>query len=350
LSLENRELSSPPDDSIEIRDTARFRKLSKLKRANVAIWRHLCAATSPYWHQGAVQELVAKLRRCGAQLLLRQHLSSSRLQVRSGNFCQLRALCPCCDAARARRVILRFLAHLDRAEADGGQHYLVTLTWPPPAADVQEGDARSAPRRTAAEEVAALHVNLAVGLRGLSLLWERRRRKQQGPFRAVLGLIASVEVTRTRGDWHPHLHCIVTLPKGQRVCVKELRQEWEKLTGGRQLRIDPLTGRKGLLEAFKYALKPQEIGPGGKVDLRALWWRFLGFQALRGKRLLRTFGLYFGLDAEPDLIGPEPGPELHDYLDFISNWCDRTGKYNVEELSRWLDANSRVLAATAAAA
>jgi hypothetical protein len=243
-------------------------------------------------------------------------------------------MCPFCDAARAVRIILCYLPRLDRAEKDGGLHFLVTLTWPPPSfpGDAEPGCERGAsrPARSPADEIAALRANVAVGLRALRLLMHRKKVRGTGPFRFVLGLIASVEVARSGRDWHPHLHCIVTLPPGQRVSVVELRREWEKLTGGRQLRIDPLTGRKGLLEAFKYSVKPADV-KNGKIDSEAIWWRFLAYQGLRGRRLLRTFGIYHGQDEEPD---PELS-DLHDaadVLDFLATWCEDLDHYEVREL------------------
>jgi hypothetical protein len=120
-----------------------------------------------------------------------------------------------------------------------------------------------------------------------------------------------------------------------RIEIVELRREWEQLTRGRQLRIDPLTGHKGLLEAFKYALKPQELLPGGGIDLEALRWRFLAFQGLKGRRLIRTFGIYHGLDTEPDITQPEPDQE-GESLDLVGFWIQSANYYLVKELRQCL--------------
>lgn len=333
---ENGELGGSPADSVEIRDTAKLRKLSRLKLLNQAIWRHLGTAVGTDWCHSDVSDVRSKLRRCGAYLLLRQYVATGRVQLRTGNFCQQRGMCPCCDAARARRLVQRFEPRFDQAARDGGQHYMLTLTWPPPpeTESAESERACAPPPRSGPAEVAALHRNMELGLRSVGKLWKRRKEKGTGPFRDVLGLVYSVEVARTGLNWHPHLHCVVTLPKGKRVDARELRAEWQKLTGGKQLRLDPLKGRKGFLEAFKYATKPQDV-KGGKIDLAGLSWRFLAYQGLRGRRLIHAFGCYFGQDTEPNLAGPEGQDSSGDFLEWVASWCETRRTYGIQKRVEW---------------
>jgi hypothetical protein len=171
---------------------------------------------------------------------------------------------------------------------------------------------------------------MLIGPRAFRLLWRQKKEKRKGPFLHVLGAICVTEIARSGADWHPHMHCVVTLPRGKRIDVRELRTSWEQLTLGRQIRIDPLRGRKGLLEAFKYVTKPQDLS-GGKIDLEALWWRFLTHKGIKGQRLIRSLGCYFGQDQEPDLAGAELPDSPGDYLDWLATWAESPGKYELEK-------------------
>ena len=90
-------------------------------------------------------------------------------------------------------------------------------------------------------------------------LWNRKRKRLTGPFKAVLGAIVSTEVTKGPAGWHPHFHVLLSMRRTQRVDVNELREEWCKLTGGRQIRLDVLKTDSDVVEVFKYAVKPVDV-------------------------------------------------------------------------------------------
>lgn len=255
-------------------------------------------------------DLQEKLDGCGRFLSFRQYLDTGKLSLLSGNYCNKHLLCPCCSAARSRRLLARWLPVVFNPRfEDRTRHYLLTLTWPPP--QVSDSDAAGA---------TSLKQNLAVGLEAWGKLWGRRRKKLQGPFADVLGAILAVEVTSGNGaGWHPHFHILLTCPRNKRVDANELRAEWTKLTGGRQLRIDVLRSQLDLVEAFKYAVKPVDVDASGVVDTKGVMDRYRIYTALQGARLIRGVGCYHGVKEE-DLDTPETVDDFGSWVDLVFEW------------------------------
>ncbi len=260
-------------------------------------------------------ELAAKLSACGRYLAFNQYLASGQIKLACGNFCNLHMLCPCCAAARSRRLLARWLPLVfNPGNQNKVKHYLCTLSWPPPAKSLA----------MAAEPGDDLRVNLAVGQIAWRKLWKRRTNRLSGPLADVLGAILATEVTRgPSGNWHPHFHVLVTMPENKRISASDLRQEWSKLTGGRQLRLDPLRLPSDVVEVFKYVVKPADLGKGGKLDSAGVMTRFEIWQALKGARLVRGFGCYYGVQDE-DLTQPEDVQETAAYIELVFKWMDKT--------------------------
>jgi hypothetical protein len=151
-------------------------------------------------------------------------------------------------------------------------------------------------------------------------LWDRRKRRGTGPLRDVLGAILSVEVKLgTGGKWHPHFHILITMPRKCRVSASELRHEWDILTGGRQLRLDPLLQESDVVEVFKYAVKPDDLDKCGQSSIEGVRTRFQIYQVLKGARLIRGFGCYFSVQ-DVDLQERESVEDLGKWLDLIFRW------------------------------
>jgi hypothetical protein len=148
-------------------------------------------------------------------------------------------------------------------------------------------------------------------------LLNRARKKGTGPLRHVLGVVACYEVTRGKDNfWHPHLHCVFILAPGQRIDATELRLEWSKLTGGRQIKLDALLKQEDLLEVFKYTLKTTKSGRDGL----SLADRSLAYFLLLGTRLRECYGLFRGI---PDDLGDseEPGEDVSSWNDIFYRWA-----------------------------
>jgi hypothetical protein len=186
---------------------------------------------------------------------------------------------------------------------------MLTLTWPPPsetlASEAGPGD---------------LKASLAIGMKAWGKLWKRRVNRGTGPLRDVLGAILSVEVKLgTGGKWHPHFHILITMPRKCRISASELRHEWDILTGGRQLRLDPLLQESDVVEVFKYAVKPDDLDKCGQASIEGVRTRFHIYQVLKGARLIRGFGCYFSVQ-DVDLQERESVEDLGKWLDLIFRW------------------------------
>ncbi len=287
--------------------TAKARRYGKRKKGNTLVADYAERHADNFADPDLVRGAALRLRQCALCLLFNQYVDTGELRLVQGNFCNLHLLCPICAAARAKHLIVRF-----EPAVFGNPRwhsYMMTLTWP-----------------SGFDLVKCLQL----GLDALCKLWMRKKRKGQGPFRNVLGIIACVEITRGQNGWHPHLHCVVTLEKPRRVDARELRAEWFKLTGGMQIDLAPIYD---LREVMKYALKPGELLPKNKTPSKTsrnglcVSDRLEAWIQLRRKPLLRAYGIYRGLAVEPDtLIEPElPG----DFIQWLMRWMQRARQYHI---------------------
>jgi hypothetical protein len=156
-------------------------------------------------------------------------------------------------------------------------------------------------------------------------LLERRRdylRKGTGftEFAKIEGLFGSYEVTNKGNGWHPHIHLIVL--HHDRINAAALKREWKAITGDSHvLRIDrcrhPEDPAQDFLEVCKYALKFGDLSP--KLNLDA-------YEALRGKRLVVSAGLFWGLEIPEDLTD-DPLEDLP-YFDMLYKFVSGSG-YNL---------------------
>jgi hypothetical protein len=254
--------------------------------------------------------LEKRLLGCGHFLEFRHYVETGQLKLSVGNYCNIHMLCPCCAAARSRRLLAKYLPVLfDTRHSYSRRHYMLTLTWPPPseklASDAGPGD---------------LKASLAIGIKAWGKLWARRKMRATGPLQEVLGAILSVEVTKgPSGKWHPHFHVLVTMPRKSRISAVELRHEWSILTGGRQMRLDPLLQESDVVEVFKYAVKPDDLDKCGQASSNGVRTRFEIYQALKGARLIRGFGCYYNVQ-DVDLQERESVEDLGKWLDLIFRW------------------------------
>lgn len=275
--------------------------------------------------------LADKLEKCGSWIRLREYLKTGKVKLAAGNFCDCHLLCVLCAAARSRYLLARYIPAIWSSHRVKVRHFMLTLTWPPPSGS--RGGSLASPA-TDADEVEDLKLSLAVGEAALRKLWARKKMRSNGPFKQVLGIVASVEVTRGPAGWHPHLHCIVTLPAGQVIDYRpksELRLEWKRMTGGTQIDVSPeLSQPPDLVEVFKYAFKPLEVGESGGIDEKRLKWRLLSFLALRGRRLVRSYGCYHSIkpDVVPSQANAEEQFESGAFIEWLAYWDKQARSYN----------------------
>lgn len=226
---------------------------------------------------------VGKIRACGDWLKFRHFPTLGATNLHSANFCCVHLACGFCAIRRGARMMARYLERfqLIRAKHPELQPYLVTFT-------VANG-------RDLRERL--LHLE-----RSLTRLNKRRHGKRSRSLLTMIrGAVWSYEVTWSAAKgWHPHVHAIWLATEEPDMHV--LRDEWKSITvdsfmcdvrpispnENAQADVDPHA--KGFAEVFKYALKAAELPPAQMLE---------AFTVLKGRRLVRSFGEFFGVK-EPD--------------------------------------------------
>lgn len=256
------------------------------------------------------------IRECGDWLLFRHFPTRGDTKLRSAKFCGTHLVCGFCAIRRGARMMARYLDRftLIRAARPELQPYLVTLT-------VRNGPDLSERLRHLDQSLTRLNKRRS-GKRSRSLMV------------AIQGAVWSYEVTYSAAHgWHPHVHAVwLALDEPDQY---QLRKEWEEITSDsfmcdvRPIQasvrgdgenegeiVDPFA--KGFAEVFKYAMKAAELPPDVALD---------AYSSLRGKRLVRSFGEFYGVPepANDDLADDIPEEELP-YIDLLWRYAGE-GRY-----------------------
>lgn len=283
------------------------------------------------WPKGA-----DRMQRCAVRVWLREYLLGGRVQ-KIATWCNVRRVCPACAHARgvklARAVGARTMEVL-RQESEL-EPWLWTFT-------VKNGPEL---------EPRLFHV-----LGSLRKGWERRKnyvkgRRRWSPFCGFEGLVSSVEIKRGRlGDWHPHIHAMVLVPKGMfewelskdgpRLCRRQWEQvsaEWHELTGDSLVvnakpfssalvgsSVDESELVQDLFEVFKYMTKPGELSPG---DVVKAW------KASLDHKLVGSYGVMRGVVVPEGLDDPAgDGPYIERYFRWVRDCYRLQGEKFVDEM------------------
>lgn len=260
------------------------------------------------------QKLAQQLYDCGSFLRFRRYLDHGQTRLVESRSCDVSLLCPLCAIRRGGRLLRRYherLLHL----AGAHDFYLVTLT-------VKNGD------------------DLAERYQHLLSSWNRvnkRAKKGYGVFADASGAFGSIEFTKSEHGWHPHLHMIWAMPKGSAPIAwgkdSQLGLDWlaasgdsyivhaERISAGEgapaigegptSAATDPLIS--ALCETLKYALKFSDLELADNLH---------AYQTLKGKRLTRAYGCFFGLEV-PEKLDDDPldGP----YIETLYRWTKSKG-------------------------
>lgn len=253
------------------------------------------------WDPAAERARLA-LEGCGAHVMLRDYLARAQYSIRRYRTCRKYTLCPACAMARAVRAIRAYWPRVREIMTEQPEAKLALLT-------LTVRDGPDVLERTE-------HLISSFG----RLLARRRdalkKARAHSEMRATLGGLAAVEVKRGRssGEWHPHIHAVVVLDRW--LNVYRLAEEWLSITGDSRV-IDAralhgfLNGnieecKWDLLEVLRYALKFSDMLYGDNWEAA---------EALRGKRLLRSWGALWGVKEKPDAGDIEdPGGVYRDFL------------------------------------
>ena len=219
---------------------------------------------------------------CGSDCVVEYSPTLKKHRVKA-NYCGDRFCVPCC---RARAI--KFQAKLGQLIGDETPLF-ITLTL-----------------RNSREPLAKLITHLLESFRRL-----RQTRLWRKLVRAGVGVI---EIKKGSGGfgWHPHLHVIAL---GSYVPQAELSDAWKRSTGGSFI-VD-VQRAKRTKDAAHYATKYVSKGWTAEVarDHDALCECIV---AMRGRRLLVSFGEWYGLDIDAEEDGPDDWGRIGT-LDFIFN-------------------------------
>jgi hypothetical protein len=265
---------------------------AKVKRYGTAKARNREMAA--FLVQGSTQATNDPLRKlskllydCASWLEFHHYTETNQTVLSNAITCKKHLLCPVCAIRRGVKTLRNY--H-ERALflAPKFDFYLVTLT-------VKNGP------------------DLAERFNHLKHSFKRLRtrgRDGYGEWSRVAGAVWSTEFTKSSEGWHPHIHAIVSLPKGERPIRygegSQLSLDWLAVTGDsyivhtNRIKGDDSDLAAGLCEVLKYALKFSDLDLADNLE---------AFYALRGKRLIQASGVFYGLEL------PESDDLLDDPLD-----------------------------------
>lgn len=284
----------------------RLKRYGTAKARNHQMAGHLVKAHRP--------DLSKRLYDCGSYLRFRHYLDHQQTRLIESRSCDISLLCPLCAIRRGARLLKRYLERCAYL-APAHDFYLVTLT-------VKNGP-----------DLAERYAHLLKGWKRLN----ERAKKGYGAFADASGAFGSIEFTKSDKGWHPHMHMLWAMPKGTPPLRwgqdSQLGMDWFAATGDSYIvhaeRVAPAAGGapergippKGadplvaaLCEVLKYALKFSSLSLDDNLD--AYW-------TLKGKRLTRAYGCFFGLEVPGELLDDAEldGP----YLEWLFRYAGSSG-------------------------
>jgi len=250
-----------------------------------------------------VQKLEGDLCGCGNWMLFRHYYKIDLVRLANIKTCKKPLMCQLCAIRRASKSLQAYLNRFEVivAEKPDLKPYFLTLT-------VTNGD-----------DLKERFEHLKSSFNKYNL--RRRKFLSTGTrfceLNKIHGAVYSYEFTNKDNGWHPHLHilCLCNpndLPDfpidgtGRQKSLSKLSLEWGQITKDSFI-VDfrPISGIKGFIEVFKYALKFSDLSP--ELNYHA-------YRVLKGKRLTGAFGLFRGVtvpeEMTDDLIKDQPYMEL----------------------------------------
>lgn len=292
---------SEPDEASQLPN--RINRYSVARGRALAILAHLkalgepgdCSLLSPLHPAIASQ----KLSECGNWLAFHHYWTVGKVRLGRASFCKEHLLCQLCAVRRGAKSLSAYLKRFQaiQLEHPGLVPQLMTLT-------VKNG-----------EDLEERFNHLAAAHR--QLMKRRHCVRVHSTLRSAVGGVSSFEFTNKGNGWHPHIHAVVLAP--QLLSQESLAREWETITGDSFIvDIRPFDAEQpvehAFMEVFKYAVKVGELEP-------ALQWR--AYRALRGRRLLSSFGVFRGVEI-PESLLDEPLDGLP-YIEHFYRYVARRG-------------------------
>ena len=261
-------------------------------------------AMAGYLLQQADKRLSERLYRCAGYLNFREWLAhDNRVTLHRGHFCQVPLLCPVCAIRRGAKMLRRYV---ERADYISRTHdlWMVTLT-------VKNG-----------EDLHERFTHLKHSLQRL----RTRGRDGYGAFSAAAGALWSTEFTKSDKGWHPHVHMVWALPFGEEPIRwgegSQLASDWKAVTGDSYIvhavRIKAGENKQlvnAFCEVLKYALKFSTLSLADNLA---------AYRSLKGKRLLSSCGIWWGLEL-PEDAKLEDDPLDGPYIEHLYRYAGTVG-------------------------
>ncbi len=226
-------------------------------------------------------------------VLLFEQLANWEHKLKSGSFCKYDKFCLACSTRRAIKMIQRFESFIKEKELTTKNWYYIVLTIKHSYND-KLPDLLS--KLTNAKDKLARNYRNG----------KRKTHKTKSFFTQFDGMVSSIEVTKNKNGWHPHLNLLVctdneiqinhnrySSPSGKGSNTNEqIRSEWKKLTGDSFIhnirKIDVSQNHfnlNGIGEVFKYAVKFSSLA----VDQLA---EIVELQQRKKLRFYDTYGIF----------------------------------------------------------
>ena len=250
-----------------------------------------------------LSKMLEETRHCADDLVVRRWPTADHYGLIT-RFCHRHLLCMVCAIQRGSFQMSRAMQRVDLIGGLGNrQIYMLTLT-------VKNGP-----------DLAERYDHLVAGLRFMQQA--RRSRKHATCFKQLSGGMFSYEFKRGNDNlWHPHVHMLVTSPNelaieqrpdrdgGSSWRWPDLSREWHRATGDSYIvECHPVYqngpgGLNGALcEVFKYAVKVNELQHSDRLS---------ALQILYRKRLLGTFGEFYGVGIDSDPVKQKRRMDIED--------------------------------------
>jgi len=286
----------------------RLVRLAKAKSIQLSILQYLKESGNDAPH---IKKLITNLQECGSYLVFRNYYLKNVIRLLRANFCQRHLICPLCAIRRGAKLLFQLLKKdaILKKENPNLENYMLTLT-------VKNGMDLEERFHHLAKSVTRL-----VNRRNKQI----KRGKIISEFSKIHGGCGSYEVTyNVDHGWHPHVHFVIYLEKGEKINKQKFIKEWKEVTKDSFIidvrKMDDTV--KSFLEVVKYALKFSSL-PYPKL--------FEAFNILKGKNLFRSFGILYGLKFDEDLEDDISDMELEPYVDMIYRYLSEGG-YQLAEI------------------
>jgi len=267
-----------------------------------------------------LKKVADNLSACGDYLTYRHYYETDEWRLIRGNSCDKHLLCGICAARRSARQYYRYRQAYKNiiAENDDLRVVFFTLT-------IKNG-----------ENLAERYQHLYSSMAALS---QKKRNAAKGKtttaFSLMQGAVWSYEVTNRGRGWHPHIHGIGLISRGQsaKSIETKLKAEWEEITGdSHQLVVQfPKNTKnedKAFFEVFKYSLKFGELSFKHQVEI---------YKTLSGRRMMASNGLFYGIKNDETENGEEIEREFYDLLYKYDRISGKYQLHHVEHFASSMD-------------